>query len=251
MAIRVSKVLERFRAQTQHLAGARMGADTTNATTFSSTGRSTQAGMARNYKEIFIAPKDFRDSYAGGDITIASLMLNVTASIFAGTAGSQMAVDALTASGGAVGGTTCPRYTCTMVPVPLDAATSGSIQAFIDYTAFGTPAFATTGCMVEMHVGLAYLRSGTANSDACVVRTAACVKVGACYPSTTCGLFATASLPYLPSFGATDKLVAISVGMDGASTTGASTSATSGSSWAILGIRLRYLTDKLGTVSSE
>lgn len=237
MPARTSRLLERL------IGGVRMGSNT-NRTDVGTDGRQTMVGTARNYRDLFIAPAAFRDTHAGGEILTGSVLMNVSGSIMAHAAGSGLAVDALTASATS----SSPRYTVAVVPVPLDADTSGSLQPFVDFTSHDT--FANAGSSFKFHVGAAYFKGGTLNSTACAIRTAACVEKAASYSAAASGQFMSASLPYLPSFGSADTMLAVVVGFDDNAVNG-SAAADAGSAVAILGVRLRYLANKLGSQSAE
>jgi len=225
------------------IGGARIGSNS-NRTDVGTDGRLTMEGTARNYRDIYLPPAVFRATHAGGEITTGSVLMDVSASIMAHQSGSGLAIDALVASATS----SSPRYTVATFQVPQDADTSGSIQPFVDFTVHDT--LATAGSSLALHVGAAYLRKGTYNSVACIIRTAACVEVAASYGVAASGQFMTASLPYLPSFGSADQMVAVAVGFDD-NAANASAAANAGSAVAILGVRLRYLADKLGSQSAE
>jgi hypothetical protein len=225
------------------IGGARIGSNT-NRTDFGTDGRQTMEGTARVYKDKLLVPADFRATYAGGELTTGSILMDVSASIMAHQAGSGLAIDALVASATS----SSPRYSVARINVPTDAETSGSIQPFVDFTVHDT--MATAGSSLVFHIGAAYLKKGTYNSVACAIRTAACVEVAASYGVAASGQFMTASLPYLPSFGSADQMVLIAAGFDD-NDANASAAADAGSAVAILGVRLRYLADKLGSQSAE
>jgi hypothetical protein len=250
MPARVSRLKERFKSAIEARSTARFGS-TTAYTQFSAAGVQTAVTTARVQKEIFLPPEVFHAgageaavAQTGGVLTSASLLFNVTGSILTHGSGSLMALKALQAC------TFCasPRYAFARVPVPLDADTSGSLWPYIDYTYHDT--LDTTGSSAAFHVAAAYLRSGTMSKTPCVVRTSVCVEKAASYTATASGEFLIASMPALPSFGSTDRMLLVAVGWSDSSVN-ASTAENAGSSVALLGLRLRYVANKLGTTSTE
>jgi len=197
-------------------------------------------GTARTLKDIFVRPSDFRNAASSENDAIlrsACILLDVSASIFAGTAGSSMAVEALMASAAQAS-----KYSATtVIPVPPDAATTGCIVPIVDYVLAEEQD--TAGSMAALYLGAAYLQA-TGGKSSCPIRTAVCVNYGACYALAASGEVQTSCLPAIPSFGANDKLLAIQLGYDVSNA-----SDTAGSGMAILGLRLRYVSDKLGAQS--
>jgi hypothetical protein len=235
-----------------------IGASATNYTYFSTTGRQNMRGTARVRKDIWIPARDFNVPDLnwgpihtatcnltsacwgiGGSLFSGSVLMNVTGSIFASTAGSSIAVPVLIASANV----SASKYgAVAVVPVPPDADTSGSITPYIEWTQ--VIAGATSNCAAAFYVGAAYLRGG--NNTPSAVGTAACVEYAASYGSTNNLEMVSTTMPNLPSFGANDKLIAIQVGWDPNNA-----SDTAGSEVAILGVRLRYTASALGVASAE
>lgn len=232
-----------------------LGASATNYTYFSTTGNQRMKGTARVLKDIWIPAKDFHAPAmavlgvgsgltsacwgVGGSLFTASVLLDVTGSIFADTAGSSIGIPVLAASSVVSGS----KYgAAVVVPRPSDADTTGSIVPFIEWTAPIAPAVSSSA--TAFYAGAAYLQ-GLRNTP-CAVRTSACVEYAASYVGATALEIMSTCLPKLPSFGANDRLLAIQVGWDPNNA-----SDTAGSEVAILGVRLRYTASALGVASAE
>ena len=207
-------------------------------------GRQTMAGKARVRKEIFITPTMFQsqdtDGFGNTFLIAGSFRLAPSGSIFT-TQSSMLGIQALVA--GAKVSASIYRAVA-VIPVPIDADTSGSIIPFVDFTVNGV-IDSGDDQTYAMYFAAQYVPAGLAS---CPVRTAACRNVAASYAGTASGEVMTAQLPAFPSFAATDKYLAIQVGWDAGASPG-STDATS--SAAILGARIRYTVNKLGAVSTE
>ncbi|MBU0598848.1 hypothetical protein KKF61_07750 [Patescibacteria group bacterium] len=203
-------------------------------------GRGTLAGKARVLKDVFLRPSDFRDaaSSENQDILRSScLLFDVSGSIFAGTAGSSLAVPMLAASANVTGS----KYSAVAVfNVPTDADTTGCVIPIIEWTMHDL--HANAGSSTAFYVGAAYLQGGM--NVACAIRTAACVEYAASYNATASGELQSACMPAIPSFGANDKLMAVQVGWDPSSGSDAS-----GSAAGILGLKLRYVSNAFGAQS--
>lgn len=230
-------------------------------TQFDANGWLTQTGCARAYREIYLRPTDFNVQTANasgvgasgllgacnaGSLFSSCVTFDFTGSIFGSqAAGSDMGVPALNMGAGA--SPASPLTAIAHFQKPLDAATSGSIIAYVDWTSGQTPA--TTGSKMAFQIGIAYL-SGFATTPSAMRTAASTGGVGtASYQGTTCGLHQTSCLGKLPSFTACDTS-GILVLQVGASAGGDSGKLPTGCAF-ILGVRLRYLTDVRGVQSVE
>ena len=235
-----------------------IGASATNYTYFSTTGNQRMKGTARVLKDIWIPAKDFRAPELnwgplatatcnftsaswglGGSLFSGCVLMDVTGSVLADVAGSALAIPVLQASANVSGS----KYgAIAVVPKPTDADTSGSITPYIEWTQ--VIGGATSNCATAFYVAAAYLRGGRNAPSA--VGTSACVEYAASYGSTSNLETVSTNLPNLPSFGATDNMMAVMVGWDPNNA-----SDTSGSEVAIIGLRLRYTASALGVASAE
>ena len=234
-----------------------IGASATNYTYFSTTGNQRMKGTARVLKDIWIPAKEFRAPALnigpltatgltaacwgiGGSLFSGCVLMDVTGSILALTAGSSIAIPVLQASANVSGS----KYgAIAVISKPSDADTSGSITPYIQWTS--VIGGATSNCATAFYVAAAYLR-GSQNVP-CGVGTAACVEYAASYNATGKNLeTVTTTMPNLPSFGVNDNLMAVMVGWNPESA-----SDTAGSEVSIIGLRLRYTASALGVASTE
>ncbi len=254
----VERLLQRFKG------GVQVGKPTAASATFTefdTVGRQTMSGCARVYKEIVVRPNDFQvplGNFAAGaspgtentcgagslfsscvaGFSIASSAFNIAATGYT--------ISALNMGVGASPGSAL--WALAFVPKPLDAASSGSLIAIADWTYGSAPA--TAGSKTNLRVALAYIDSlkgggGTANT-----RTAASVGgANASFVGTTACVIQTTCLGALPSFGASDSgaLLVLRVGASAAADTGI----LSTGEVFVTNVRIRYLSDSLGTQSTE
>lgn len=221
----------------------------------------SQSGCARAYREIHLRPTDFNVQAANasgvgasgllgacnaGSLFSSCVTFDFTGSIFGGgAAGSNMGVPAIGMGAGA--SPASPLTATAFFQKPLDAATSGSIIVYVDWTNGITPA--TTGSKIAFQAGIAYL-SGFASTPSAMRTGASTGGVGTgSYQGTTCGLHQTTCLGKLPSFTSCDT-GGIFVLQIGASAGADSGKLDTGCTF-IFGVRLRYLTDVRGVQSVE
>lgn len=184
---------------------------------------SLNLSSATKYKDRFISPWSF-----GG---VASPLLS-------GTAASLTNYDCLGACWPCIRfgheGSTCPVFT--IIESPLDAASSGSAVIHVDWAAGSATA---AGDNVAVWGACAYfLRSGSTTSEWTFAGSG--VKAASIGDTSAC-VYGTASIAQINA----PRGYPIGIKVWHNSTTGASDGA--GSNAMLLGVRLRYLVDKLGS----
>ena len=221
----------------------------------------SQSGCARAYKEIYLGPVTFNVQTANasgvgasgvlgacnaGSLFSSCVTFDITGSAFTiFAAASDMGIPALNMGVGA--SPASPLTAIAFFPKPLDADTTGSLTAYIEWTSGQTPA--TTGSKIAFQVALGYL--GGFATTPCAVRTAASIGgVGTgSYSGTACGLFQSTCVGKLPSFSASDSagVLALQIGASAGADSGKLPTACT----FVLGVRLRYLTNVRGLQSTE
>ena len=221
----------------------------------------SQSGCARAYKEIYLGPVAFNVQVANasgvgasgllgacnaGSLFSSCVIFDITGSAFGGgAAGSNMGIPALNMGVGA--SPASPLTAVAFFSKPIDADTSGSIIAFVEWTNGITPA--TTGSKINLSVALGYF-GGFATTPSGVRTAASAGGVGSgSYSGTACGLFQSTCVGKLPSFTASDS-AGVLVLQVGASAGADSGKLDTGCTF-ILGVRLRYLTNVRGLQSTE
>ena len=236
----------------QALGGTRFGSST-NYTGISTSGYQTLVGTARTYKEIWVPATNFgvysssaasSVNSACGNVALTNKALSLSGSIFSGCQSASILIPMLTATGASSVVGASMLYATTTLPKPLDADTSGSINVRLVWTwASVTDAVPlTSNSCFSFKAGMAYLTNAT------FFRTAASCGATASYAgaTSTSSIFHEVSLGNLPSWGANDLAGILTVGVDGS----IAASNTGGSSWGILGAKLRYVANTLGTQTS-
>lgn len=218
-------------------------------TEFSNVGYQTMTGCARVYNEIALGPLDFQaltTACTTGSLYNASLLQDISSSIFGGVAASSAKIYGLNMGAGA--SPASPLTAFAMFNKPLNADTSGSIAVIVDWTYGDAPA--TTGSKLTMQVGMGYFGGGA--TTPCAVRTAGSTGAAsvASYSGTTCGLLQSTCVGALPSFSASDTGGVFVLKYGSASAAGDMGKMTAGCVF-ILGVRLRYMVNKLGLQSTE
>ena len=236
----------------QALGGTKFGSST-NYTGISTSGYQTQVGTARTYKEIWVPATNFgvysssaasSVTSACGNVALTNKNLSMSGSIFSGCQSASILIPMLTATGasGAVGASML--YATATLPRPLDADTSGCINVRLVWTwsSITDAVPLTSNSCFSFKAGMAYI------ADAASMRSAASCGAAASYggATSTSSLFHEVSLGNLPSWGAANLVGVLTVGVDGS----IAASNTGGSSWGILGAKLRYVANSLGTQTS-
>jgi len=257
MPATVSRLLERLRG------GVRIGSGQNSAsnsyTDINTAGYQTMSGCARTRKSIYLLPTDFavylhntgvgaspgtENTCSVGSMVTGCALFPIDASAITTCATTNLTIPALI-SGVASGASRV--WAVTLVPKPHDADTTGSIIAYVDWT-YGSTAV-ESGCKKSMTVSLGYL-NGYATTPT-TVRTAASTGGAsiASYVGTACGRVQSTCLGKLPSFTASDSaaLVLFQLGASTATEDGTLITACT----MILGVRLDYLVNSLGTQSDE
>lgn len=250
MPAQTERLLWRF------LGGAQFGQKSASGakTAFDNAGRQTMAGSARAYRAVYVKAQDFFDpspspaavsACTSGSIYPASLLIDITGSAFAGATGSMLTIRTLNMGAGASPASTLKAFA--MIERPLDADTTGSIIAYVDWT-YGDVA-ATTGSTTKFEVAMGYL--GGFAGTACAVRTAASAGglSNASYSGTTCGTIQTTCVGKLPSWGQNDThaVVALAIGASAAAESGK----LSTGCLHIIGMRFHYVACALGFAVNE
>jgi hypothetical protein len=220
-----------FKTRRQHLApgGTRVG-DAENYTDISTTGRQTMAGTARVWRDVYVPAGDFLVSDTSGSMSAGSILIDVSGSIFAGVAGSMASIPVIQPSVNITGSATTAFAT---FPVPLDADTSGSVYAIVEWTSHDT--HATAGSVFALKAGLGYLGASAA------IRQAASASTTVAYGYTASGIWYSTTMPAFPSFRSTDTTGIVIVRHDQTESAD-----TAGSGIAISGVRIKYLSNKVG-----
>jgi hypothetical protein len=222
---------------------AHFGGDS-NYTEFDNAGRQTMGGTGRIYRDIWIPADDFVTSgtavgneaiFQAGSMISTSILIDLSGSIFADTQAGATPVQVMTPQVDITGSV---QHIVTTFPVPPDADTTGSIGCHLLWTAHDT--HATAGSVFVFKAGLGYLSSSAA------ARTAASTSTCATYNYTASGVIHETDLGDLPSFGADDVAGVLVLAQD--QTDAADTG---GSGQAIIGAKLRYVANSLGTQSTE
>lgn len=224
----------------------------TDFTDFTASGFQTMGGTARVYREFYIPAEDFLVSgcaaqgnegpwfipgsaiagshgFETGDLTGTCGPVFLSTSAASATVVALKAACAITAS---------MWYAQATFPVPLDRATSGSITLRPVWTVASD--MGTSGSVTAIKGALAYISSSAAIAEV--------ASAGACpaYNYTASNVLHETALSDIPSFSAGDVLGVLTIGTDptdGDDTMGAS-------DVRILGVKVRYLSDRLGTQSS-
>ena len=231
--------------------GARTG-DSSNYTNIDTAGRLTMAGTGRVYREMWLPSTSFflvgASSACGaagvenvaytGSMASASIVFNVSSSIFGGSSGGEqtgasVVVPVLTPAAAL---DASPTHVCTTFGKPLDADTTGSIQCRVVWTSSD---MGTTGSVYRIVGGLTYLSSSAA------ARTAASVGANAAYNYTAGCIVHETNLGDLPSFDADDVAAVLTLMHRGDHSAN-----TGGSAIQFLGVKLRYVANSLGIVTS-
>ncbi len=224
--------------------GARIGTSASY-TNFGVDGRQTMVGAARVKKDQWIpAPNFFLDSastangkyFTTGSMALVSKAIAFSkgsASVFSGCFSGCATFPVMTNEAASVT-TAMFVFATTVVPKPLDADTSGCIEVRQVWTVLDERL--TANCSMAFKVGAAYLTSSAS------LRTAACIESAASYPSTGASTFVETSIGNLQSWGSNDIGMVLTAGMDWSSG-----STSNGSGFAILGYKLRYVANTLGT----
>ncbi len=200
-----------------------------------STGRQLMYGTGRVIRDISLFPGDFLAATTSGSMTTASMLVDISGSVFADTAAS-LSFNYIYPSAKVTASPTCAFAPFT---VPRDADTTGSVTVWVEWTCPTTTATAGSKCV--LHGGIAYFGSGS------TVRTAA--STGACvaYNNTTALKWVSSSLGTLPSFNANDTwgvFVLRNDLSDAGETIG-------GSAIRVSAVRLSYVANSLGDASTE
>ena len=231
----------------------------TNHTDFDTGGRMTMGGTARVYKDIWIPADDFfvggwagdvaasgTGHLAAGSMGAASILVDVSGSIFAGSGGvvkeeqaASVVVPVLRATSDVYGS---PTFASTIIAVPPDSDTTGSISCYAVWTLLANSS--TAGSYVGIRAGLTYM------SSSAQIRTSASVGASPQYNYTTGCYFHQTSLTNdtgagFPSFGS-DDVAAILTVEGRRDILNASEIAPPG----IIGMKLRYVANSLGVVTS-
>ena len=257
MPANVSRLLERFRGGTRTGQGSNSASG--SFTDVSPAGYQTMSGCARVRKSIYLLPAAFsvplhntgvgaspgtENTCSVGSMVTGCALFPINASAITTCATTNLTIPALISG---VASAASRVWAVTLVPKPRDADTTGSIIAYVDWT-YGSTAV-ESGCKKSMTVSLGYL-NGHATTPA-TVRTAASAGGAsiASYVGTACGRVQSTCLGALPSFSASDNaaLVLFQLGASAASEDGTLITACT----MILGIRLDYLANSLGTQSTE
>ena len=225
-----------------------LGAAAASGTKFSSTGRMTMAGTARVLKDIWLRPTDFiSGSYqmlndSSGSWLSASMNVDITGSILAGSTGGGMAGSMLTINVLKPGSkiTASPITAFAQFAKPRDADTTGCLTAYLEWTNTVGNA-ATTGSTSQWRVAVAYMGSGS------LARTAASAAAAEPYNATAINTWMSSCIGQLPSFKATDTwgVFILQNRMDHVNDKLGS------SAVAVAGVRLTYTACALGTASAE
>lgn len=214
--------------------------DGTNDAVFEADGHLSFAGTARSYVDVWVPAVNFTMTgcdfandpiYLTGSMQCASLLCDVNASAFADIEAGSVRYSVLQPSANVTGSMT---HTHATFPVPTNADTTGSVSARLVWTSKDT--LATTGSVFVFKAGVTYLSSSAAE------RTAASVGASPAYNYTAAGVFHETALGDLPSFGADDVMGFLTIGHDQSEADD-----TGGSGVAILGCKLRYVANSLGT----
>ncbi len=228
----------------QAIGGTRFGSST-NYTGVSTSGYQTMVGTARTYKEVWVPAAAFgvysssaasAVGSACGGVALVNKATGMGASVFAGSQSACALVPVLTARGASEAAGASMVYASTVLPKPLDADTSGCVNVRLVWTWMDPPPL-TTGSCFSFKAAMGYIRSG------CYFRTAASCGAAASYTGLTASAYYETSLGNLPSWGANDLAGVFTVGVDAT----VEASNTGGSAWGILGAKLRYVANTLGT----
>lgn len=237
----------KVRRQVLGTGGGRFGG-TSNYSDIDTAGRLTMAGTAKVYRDQWVpAPNFFLQGastacgmlFDSGSMVLIAKQFALSqgaASVFSETQAGSAFMPVMT-NAAASPSTASMVFATATVSKPTDAATTGCINVRQVWTV--VDARLTANSSMAFKVGGAYL------TNAASLRTAASCGAAGSYPATNACTFCETSLGYLPSWGANDVAMVMVAGMDWAS---ASTS--NGSGFAILGYKLRYVADCLGTVTT-
>lgn len=237
----------KFRRRIDAAGGIRIGDDTTY-TDVASDGAFTLTGApfslsacSQVSKQLWLPATAFtvasgltagsvNENFEGGSMIAASLPISVSGSVFLNLDAASLGFPVIQPHTNVTGSMV---YAQTVFPVPLDAATTGCVQARPVWTVHDENA--TTGSVFCIKAGMSYISSSAA------VRQAA--STGACpaYNYTASGVFHETNIGNLPSFGANDVVAAFILIHD--QTVAADTG---GSGIAFLGVKLQYVSNKLG-----
>lgn len=198
----------------------------------------TQSGCARSYRDIEVGPFDLgliATACNSGSLYAASVLLDGSGSVFAGT---LLTTKTYSFNMGLTACAASPATGWGYISKPTDAASSGSIIAYVDWTTQQAPA--TAGSKTTFIVALGYMKNDS------LMRTAASLQGAASYSGTACGLMQTACIGVLPSWGASDVGAVVVAGITGTCSTGITTGSVHG-----IRVRFRYVRDTLGLQVNE
>jgi len=227
--------------------GVRFGSDS-NYTNIDTAGRQTMAGTARMYREVWLPATQFgvySSSAASsvhsacGNVALVNKEVGIGASVFSGSQAACSLVPVLHPSGASDEVGASMIYANTIIMKPLDADTTGSINVRVVWTWMDPPPLTSNSCF-SFKAGIGFIR------NASTVRTAASCGATASYAATDASSFYETSLGNLPSWSSSDIGALFTLGVD--ATVAASN--TGGSAWGILGAKLRYVANCLGTQTS-
>lgn len=227
------------------MGGGRLGSGS-NYTDWNTSGRQTMAGTARVYRDLWlpaaawygIEPNQFANAFNATAATATCTPIVQPMTIYAGAAtASPFQVPVLAAS---VAENKDARAG-TVFLAPTDAASSGSVQCHLYYTT--DLELATTGSMEVFRLHYNYWGSAGSN----VGGTSGSIVYGASMATTGCGALEVQDLGDIPSFNVSSSpFVALQLTLENSNA-----SAMSGSpEERIFGLRLRYVADSLGVVTS-
>lgn len=237
----------KVRRQMLGTGGGRFGG-ASNYSNVDTAGRLTMVGTARTYKEIWVPATQFgvysssaasAVGSASGNVALTNKPGTIGASAFSGSQAACILIPVLVARGASDAVGASMVYATAVVPKPLDADTTGCINVRLVWTVVDPPPLdpKNTFCF---KAAMGYISAGSY-----LQRGASCGTT-ASYFDTVASSFYEVSLGNLPSWGAADLAGVLQVGVDGT----VAASNTAGSAWAILGAKLRYVANSLGTVTT-
>ena len=213
----------RVNRQLQARGGAKIGSGSANYTDFdTSSGCQTMAGTAKIYKELWIPASEF-DVVAAGSANMTS------GSTYLAVAGAHFHTRTLTQTQASAAAIT---EWCGIAP--LDACTTGSVIPYLEV--MPTTAIAAGSDLAKPTVRYSYVNvgSGSTSSGSVALATATCINPG------TLAFRQTLTMPNIPSFTG-GQLMKFQVDFPAVSA-----SNTCASQLGLVGLRLRYIVDKLG-----
>ena len=223
--------------------GARMGYTTSDYVDISACGQVILAGSARIYKDLWLSatqfyalePSGFANTFNATAAAAGSTPTVLPWQVYAGEAGASPYMVPVLA-GSSAENTDARAWTCFYAPI--DAASSGSVSAHLYWTSHAEQA--TTGSMVVWRLHYNYLGTG----GSAVGGSSGSILYGASMVGTGSGKLEVSSLGNIASFRvAASPLVLLQITLEGSN---ASQMAAAGAE-DIIGLRLRYIADILGT----